>query len=115
LEKLLPLDLENFLKMTVSLHFLSDGLMDSNYICYTDVSWRDAGFYFHFFKGRERELHFHTSSTFSELLKRFQWILVEMKYMYKWSPTSVVVFQNNLHKLLMTGVLCTVCGTLDDF
>jgi hypothetical protein len=28
------------------------------------------------------------------------------------APTSVVVFQNNLHKFLMTGVLCTVCGTL---
>jgi hypothetical protein len=38
LEKLLPLDLENFLKMTVSVHFLSDGLMDSNDIWYTDVS-----------------------------------------------------------------------------
>jgi hypothetical protein len=38
MEKLLPLDLENFLKMTVSVHFLSDGLMDSNYIWYTDVS-----------------------------------------------------------------------------
>jgi hypothetical protein len=30
MEKLLPLDLENFLKMTVSVYFLSDGLMDSN-------------------------------------------------------------------------------------
>jgi hypothetical protein len=52
LEKLLPLDLENVLKMTVSVHFLSDGLMDSNYIWYT---WRDAGFFnFHFLflKGR---------------------------------------------------------------
>jgi hypothetical protein len=38
LEKLLPLDLENFLKMTVSVHFLSDGLMDSNDIWYADVS-----------------------------------------------------------------------------
>jgi hypothetical protein len=38
LEKLLPLDLENFLKMTVSVHFLSDGLMDSNYVWYKDVS-----------------------------------------------------------------------------
>jgi hypothetical protein len=38
LEKLLPLDLENFLKMTVSVHFLSDGLMDSNYIWYIDIS-----------------------------------------------------------------------------
>jgi hypothetical protein len=38
LRELLPLDLENFLKMTVSVHFLSDGLMDSNYIWYTDVS-----------------------------------------------------------------------------
>jgi hypothetical protein len=44
LEKLLSLNLGNFLKMTVSVHFLSDGLMDSNYIWYTDVSWRDAGF-----------------------------------------------------------------------
>jgi hypothetical protein len=43
LEKLLPLDFENFLKTTVSVHFLSDGLMDSNYIRYTDESWRDAG------------------------------------------------------------------------
>jgi hypothetical protein len=53
LEKLSPLDSENFLKMKVSVHFLSDGLMDSNYIWYTDVSWRDAGcfnFYFLFFK-----------------------------------------------------------------
>jgi hypothetical protein len=38
LEKSLPLDLENFLKMIVFVHFLSDGLMDSNYIWYTDVS-----------------------------------------------------------------------------
>jgi hypothetical protein len=38
LEKLLPLDLENFLKMTVSVLFLNDGLMDSNYIWYTAVS-----------------------------------------------------------------------------
>jgi hypothetical protein len=29
LEKLLPLDLENLLKMTVSVHFLSDGWMNS--------------------------------------------------------------------------------------
>jgi hypothetical protein len=28
----LPLDLENFLKVTVSVHFVIDGLMDSNYI-----------------------------------------------------------------------------------
>ena len=38
LEKLLPLDLENLLKMTVSVHFLIDGLMDSNDIWYTDAS-----------------------------------------------------------------------------
>jgi hypothetical protein len=41
LRKLLENDsfcLENFLKTTVSVHFLSDGLMDSNYIWYTDVS-----------------------------------------------------------------------------
>jgi hypothetical protein len=38
LEKLLPLDVENVLKMTISAHFRSDGLMDSNYIWYTDVS-----------------------------------------------------------------------------
>jgi hypothetical protein len=38
LKKLLPLDLENFMKMTVSVHFLIDGLMDSNDIWYTDVS-----------------------------------------------------------------------------
>jgi hypothetical protein len=71
-------------------------LMDSKYIWYTNVSWKDAGFfnfYFLFLKGRG--LHFHTSSTSSELLKRFQWILVGMEYL--WSPTSVVVFQNNLH------------------
>jgi hypothetical protein len=30
------------LKMTLSVYFLSDGLMDSNDIWYTDVSWRDA-------------------------------------------------------------------------
>jgi hypothetical protein len=35
LEKLMPLVLKNFLKMTVSVHFLDDGLMDSNYIWYT--------------------------------------------------------------------------------
>jgi hypothetical protein len=29
--------------MTVSVHFLSDGLIDSDNIWYTDVSWRDAG------------------------------------------------------------------------
>jgi hypothetical protein len=40
MEKFLPLNSENFLKTTVSVHFLSDGLMDSNYTCiwYTDVS-----------------------------------------------------------------------------
>ena len=43
LEKLLPLDLENFLKITVSVHFVIDGLMDSKYIWYTGVSRRDAG------------------------------------------------------------------------
>jgi hypothetical protein len=37
-KELLPLELEDFLKMTVSVLFLSDGLMDSNYIWYTDVS-----------------------------------------------------------------------------
>jgi hypothetical protein len=42
LEKLLPLGLENFLKMTVSVHFLSDGLMDSNYMVYRCII-RDAG------------------------------------------------------------------------
>jgi hypothetical protein len=36
--EVIALDLVNFLKMTVSVHFLSDGLMDSNYIWYTDVS-----------------------------------------------------------------------------
>jgi hypothetical protein len=53
--KLLPLDLENVFKMTVSVHFLDDSLMNSNFIWYTDVSWRDAGFFFYFhflfFKG----------------------------------------------------------------
>jgi hypothetical protein len=43
LERLLPLDLENLLKMTLSVHFLSDGWMDSKDVWYTDVSWRDAG------------------------------------------------------------------------
>jgi hypothetical protein len=38
LEKSLPLYLENFLKMTITVHFLCDGLVDSNYIWYTDVS-----------------------------------------------------------------------------
>jgi hypothetical protein len=38
LKELLPLDLENVLKMTVSVHFLSDGWMDSKDIWYTDVS-----------------------------------------------------------------------------
>jgi hypothetical protein len=33
-----PLDLENILKMTVSVHLFSDSLMDSNDIWYTDVS-----------------------------------------------------------------------------
>jgi hypothetical protein len=37
LKELLPLDFENFLKMTVSVHFLSDGLMNSNYIRYTEM------------------------------------------------------------------------------
>jgi hypothetical protein len=75
LEKLLPLDFQNLLKKTVSVHFLSDSWMDSNYIWYTGVSWRDADevqiwvqsdYYW-------RKLHFHTSSTSSELLKRFHW------------------------------------------
>jgi hypothetical protein len=34
----LPLDLENLLKMTVSVPFLSDGWMDSLDVWYTDVS-----------------------------------------------------------------------------
>jgi hypothetical protein len=39
LKELLPLkDLENILKMTVSVHFFGDGLMDSNYIWYANVS-----------------------------------------------------------------------------
>jgi hypothetical protein len=38
LEKLFPLDLENFLKMTASVHFLSDGWMDSKDVWYTVVS-----------------------------------------------------------------------------
>jgi hypothetical protein len=37
LEKVLPLDLKNLLKMTVSVHFLSDGWMDSNDVWYTEV------------------------------------------------------------------------------
>jgi hypothetical protein len=80
LENLLPLDLKNFLKMIVSVHYLSDALMDWNDIWCTDVSWRNAGFsifIFFFFSRRGRvELHFHTctSSTSSELMKRFQWI-----------------------------------------
>jgi hypothetical protein len=36
--EVIALGLRNVLKMTVSVHFLSDGLMDSNYIWYTDVS-----------------------------------------------------------------------------
>ena len=36
LEKLLPLDLENLLKMTVSVHFLSDGWVVSNDVWYTE-------------------------------------------------------------------------------
>jgi hypothetical protein len=35
-ERSLPLDLETY--MTVSVHFLSDGQIDSNDIWYTDVS-----------------------------------------------------------------------------
>jgi hypothetical protein len=31
------------LKMTVSVHFLCDGWMDSKDVWYTDVSWRYAG------------------------------------------------------------------------
>jgi hypothetical protein len=38
LEKLLLFDLENFLKMRVSVHFLSDGWMDSKDVWYIDVS-----------------------------------------------------------------------------
>jgi negative regulator of genetic competence, sporulation and motility len=38
LEKLLPLGLENVLKMTVSFHFLNDRWMDSKDVWYTDVS-----------------------------------------------------------------------------
>jgi hypothetical protein len=36
LEKLLPLDLENFLKMILSVHFLGDGWMDSKDVWHTD-------------------------------------------------------------------------------
>jgi hypothetical protein len=39
LEKLLPLSLENLLRMTVYVHFLSDGWMDSKDVWYTDVSY----------------------------------------------------------------------------
>jgi hypothetical protein len=38
LEKSLPLDLEKLLKMTVSVHFLSNGWIDSKDVWYTDVS-----------------------------------------------------------------------------
>jgi hypothetical protein len=34
---------QSLLIMTISVHFLSDGYMDSNDIWYTEVSWRDAG------------------------------------------------------------------------
>jgi hypothetical protein len=53
-------------------------LMDSNYIWYTDVSSGFFTFYFLFL--RRGGLHFHTSSTSLELLKRIQWIFVGMKY-----------------------------------
>jgi hypothetical protein len=47
LEKLLPLDLENLLKMTVSAHFLIDGLMD--FLVYRCIM-KGCGFLnFHFF------------------------------------------------------------------
>jgi hypothetical protein len=36
--EVIALELENLLKMTVSVHFISDGLMYSNYVWYTDVS-----------------------------------------------------------------------------
>jgi hypothetical protein len=36
--EVIALGLKKILEMTVSVHFLSDGLMDSNYIWYTDVS-----------------------------------------------------------------------------
>ena len=36
--EVIALGLENFLKMTVSVHFVIDGLMNSNYIWYTGVS-----------------------------------------------------------------------------
>jgi hypothetical protein len=42
--QVIALGLRKPLKKTVSVNFLSDGLMDSNYIWYRDVSLRDAGF-----------------------------------------------------------------------
>jgi hypothetical protein len=61
-------------------------------------------FHFYFFlKGREVAFSYifnflRTAETISMNLGRS-------------APTSVFLFQNNLHKVLMTGVLCTVCGT----
>ena len=43
LTELLPLDLVKFLKIPVSVQYLSKGLMNPNDILYTDVSWEDAG------------------------------------------------------------------------
>jgi hypothetical protein len=37
LEKILPLDLENVSKLTVSVHFISDRWMDSKDVWYTDI------------------------------------------------------------------------------
>jgi hypothetical protein len=36
--EIIVIGLENFLKMTVSVHFLSDGWMDSKDVWYADVS-----------------------------------------------------------------------------
>jgi hypothetical protein len=77
----LPLDLKNFLKMAVSVDFVSDGLMDSNYVWYTDVSLRDAGFliliYFCF--GRGRGIVLRTAETISMNLGRNEVLMFPYK------------------------------------
>jgi hypothetical protein len=65
LEMLLPLDLENMLKMSVSVHWFDGFKLYLVYMCIMKGCWF-FNFYFLFFKGEG----FHTSSISSELLKR---------------------------------------------
>jgi hypothetical protein len=162
--KLLPLDLENFLKTTVSVHFLSDSRTDSKDVWYTDVSWTYGGQVRIWMRpdliiigevidlGLRKLLENDSFCSFSKwwfdgfkLYLVYRCIMkgcrffnlnflrgggVAFSYIFNFLRIAETILMNRgrnevlmiaykcccisnyLHKDLMTGVLCTVCGTL---